>query len=318
MNNKFINYETVKILDNRRRLALQKADENLNIALNSSAFKNAYNEKNELIPEIARKIVLKEDYSELQNRLEFLTVIMDFELKKVSLTEKDIVPNYYCGICNDTGNVNGVKCQCYIDVFDTLSKRELKASTTKSTRLSDVKDDIISADKKEIYNKLINSLKRVVSSFPNLKTKFLVFCGASGCGKTYLANAMLNDFKARNFNVLSLTAFALNDAFLKYHTVFDGSTADILTPIMSSDILLVDDLGTEPFFKNITNEYLISVINERTSDGKLTIITTNFSPDMISTHYNSRINSRLSDNNTSKIIKFDFDDLRIQSNNKQG
>ncbi|MEG1806374.1 MAG: ATP-binding protein, partial [Clostridia bacterium] len=241
---------------------------------------------------------------------ELLSTIINEELEKINFTEDDITPIYHCKKCQDSGTVDGIKCQCYLDIIDALNKRELNSNTINKKGLSDIDDHIIKDEQKPIYNKLLGMLKETVKSFPNIARNFIVFCGATGSGKTYLANAMMCDFENKGFKVLSMSAFALNNAFLKYHTTFDGSAIDILQPIFNCDILMIDDLGTEPFFKNITNEYLISVINERTKVGKLTLVTTNLDSEKIIVRYSSRIASRLSDVNCSRVIDFNFDDLR--------
>ena len=80
---------------------------------------------------------------------------------------------------------------------------------------------------------------------------------------------------------------------------------------MSAELLVIDDLGTEPRYNNVTCEYLLMVIEERTSKGLSTMITTNLSPDRILRTYNERIYSRLFDKRRSVTLLFEGEDLRL-------
>ena len=75
-------------------------------------------------------------------------------------------------------------------------------------------------------------------------------------------------------------------------------------------LLLIDDLGSEPMVKNITREYLFTLINERIAAGKGTVIATNLSPDDLEEVYGERVRSRLTDQHRSIVLKFSGKDLR--------
>ena len=79
------------------------------------------------------------------------------------------------------------------------------------------------------------------------------------------------------------------------------------------DILVIDDLGTEPIYNNVTREYLLALISERLDKNKHFIITTNLTAEEMLSRYNERFISRLSDKNKTKFIPFNGKDLRFNS-----
>ena len=107
---------------------------------------------------------------------------------------------------------------------------------------------------------------------------------------------------------LAPTAFNLNSLFLKYHTTNVKERDYILTNLIETDVLLIDDLGTEPIIKNVSIEYLTLLLTER--QNKHTIIATNLTDEEIQNKYGDRVFSRLTNKNMSKLLYLDGDDLR--------
>ena len=75
-------------------------------------------------------------------------------------------------------------------------------------------------------------------------------------------------------------------------------------------MLLLDDLGTEPVYQNITLEYLYQLIDTRQRAGLATFYSTNFTEEELRTHYNERIASRLLDVRSVDVIPFEGVDVR--------
>ena len=71
--------------------------------------------------------------------------------------------------------------------------------------------------------------------------------------------------------------------------------ADGFTSLIDAPLLLIDDLGTEPMMRNITVEYLFTLLNERALNKRHTVIATNLTPPLLKERYGERIMSRLSD-----------------------
>ena len=103
------------------------------------------------------------------------------------------------------------------------------------------------------------------------------------------------------------TAFELNELARLYHI---GKSYDF-TDCLNADVLLIDDLGTEPVLKNVTKEYLYNLINIRQINNRATLISTNLSLDNIIERYDERIFSRLANKNLSATIQLFSKDKRI-------
>ena len=106
----------------------------------------------------------------------------------------------------------------------------------------------------------------------------------------------------------------MNNIFLNYHGSFDKDKSNILSALLDPDLLIIDDLGTEPLFKNVTREYLGVVITERNLHKKRTIITSNLTPNDLLDRYGERIYSRIFSKINSLQIALTGDDLRLQTN----
>ena len=73
---------------------------------------------------------------------------------------------------------------------------------------------------------------------------------------------------------------------------------------LNCDALIIDDLGTEPMLKNITQEYLYNIINLRQINKKATLISTNLIPEQLVLRYSLRTMSRLNNKQLSKLYYF--------------
>lgn len=85
----------------------------------------------------------------------------------------------------------------------------------------------------------------------------------------------------------------------------------MLRNVLTAEMLVIDDLGTEPRYNNVTCEYLLMVLEERVAKGLVTVVTTNLSSDRIMKQYNERVYSRMFDKRRSLAIEFEGDDLRL-------
>jgi DNA replication protein DnaC len=114
----------------------------------------------------------------------------------------------------------------------------------------------------------------------------------------------------RGYTVIFLTAFKLNEIFLRYHLDHRDGGRDYLENIYGCDLLVIDDLGTENIFKNVTVEYLLSLISERMFSGAHTLITTNLDGVQLMSRYGERLYSRLTDKRKTYIFQFTGKNLR--------
>ena len=120
------------------------------------------------------------------------------------------------------------------------------------------------------------------------------------------ANALLD----RGHNVHFTTAFAMVTAFQKYVTSF-GRDDHLINDFLDCDVLIIDDLGAEPVIRNVTQEHIYNIINERLFHKRAFIITTNLTPAEIRDRYDQRITSRILADSTTTCLEFKGNDLRL-------
>jgi DNA replication protein DnaC len=161
---------------------------------------------------------------------------------------------------------------------------------------------------KDNYKKIYSFLSKYCQAFPSKAKPNIVLIGGTGTGKTYASHIIANQLFERGLSILYLTAFQLINRFKTYIKNFNGEELDELFTV---DLLVIDDLGTEPMIKNITIEYLYNVINDRMADKKPFIITTNLSPNDIAERYGDRLQSRILSQLNSSVIEMSIEDLRL-------
>lgn len=232
-------------------------------------------------------------------------------LKKMGLTERDLKPKYACEKCEDSGFVGGKPCECFLK---RRNEELIKSCGIKPNELSDFSDfreDIFSDERqKKKTNELKTWLQNWCKGFPAVSKILITLIGETGTGKTFLSKCVAKNIIQKGASVCFVSAFEMNNMFLKYHTTFDASKSSVLVPLIASDLLIIDDLGTEPLINNVTVNYLFLVLSERERLSKPVIITTNLKEKSLQQHYDDRIYSRLSNKKCGILFKIDGDDLR--------
>ena len=117
----------------------------------------------------------------------------------------------------------------------------------------------------------------------------MLLMGQSGLGKTYLMHAMAKRLLDRGLNVLMMSAYRFLDVARKAY--FTGQSNE-LDGLMASDVLLLDDLGSE-FTTPFVQAALYELINTRLVEGKHTVISSNLNLGAIRQRYTPQVASRL-------------------------
>ena len=223
---------------------------------------------------------------------------------------------YKCGICSDTGyDESGRKCKCFKqklinEAYSMSNMAEIIKTQNFDTFSLDYyskqsEDGLISPY--ENMKKIYENCKRFCDNFDN-ETKGLVFYGPTGLGKTFLSGAIAKEIMDIGKTVVYLRATKLFSVYEDYK-FGRSSESSVIDNIYNADLLIIDDLGTEPSNKNNIS-FLFDVVNERIAAGKKIIINTNLQISEITKMYSMRFTSRLYE--YFMMYKFYGEDIRIQ------
>ena len=141
----------------------------------------------------------------------------------------------------------------------------------------------------------------------------LLFSGSSGLGKTFLSNCIAKELLDKGKVVIYQTSSNLID-ILRNLRFDESSDKNQIEEILSCDLLVIDDLGTEPN-TSYSHSELFNIINARILRDKKMIISTNLSIEDLHNYYPERITSRIYGH--FKIFEFFGDDIRIKMNLKK-
>lgn len=305
--------EKKKVLEDLRRHKMQAekvARDNFFAAMENAEYKKLYLEYKALSFEIAKSEFEKKSCSEQKKRLKELKTNLAIALGKLGMTQDDLKPQYNCKHCEDTGYVGNVECQCFKKKLNDSILKDIGVTVNPQHTFENV--DYSLFDNPENGKKMFEKIAHWCENFGSSKYKNLLLTGTTGVGKTYLVESICNKLLSQNVTVMFLTAFALNNLFLKFHTTFDSSKSSILEQVLSCDVLIIDDLGSEPKYKNVTEEYMYLVTNERLSKNQSTIITTNLGLEGVLSRYGERTFSRLCNKQNSIILKIENSDIRLK------
>ena len=236
-------------------------------------------------------------------------------LKEAGLPEDQLDMRWRCPICRDTGYVGEAParfCECF---EQRLLKRQYEDGTMAGLDAENFmrfdEGFIPEADGQRAQAVMVRRLcEDYADRFPDTRYRNLLLTGAGGLGKTFLLNCVFERVTSRGFSAIRVTSFRMFEAIRRQY-LGDGE-ADRFSELIETPLLLIDDLGTEPMLRNITVEYLFTLLNERAAAKRHTVIATNLTPLQLQERYGERVASRLLDKTCSALVQLKGKDLRKQ------
>lgn len=264
-------------------------------------------------------------------------LIDGLKAEKAGLLEKHgyppdyLNPDFTCSKCSDTGIITSATggpdttCVCYrqqlIDfIYDCSNLTLVDTGGFRSfcaDYYADVADEGRYGIKKSPRSQILEIKENCmdfIDHFANSQSKSLLFSGPTGVGKTFLANCIAIELMNLGYSVLYQTAPALFNTIYEYRykcgrdDIYENS---VYRSILDTDLLIIDDLGTESPSATRYAE-LLNIIDTRCANDKRkpckTIISTNIDMKRLSEYYDERVISRII--GSFDIFRFAGDDIR--------
>lgn len=248
-----------------------------------------------------------------------------------NISENFLLPFYDCKICKDTGYIQNstygsTLCPCLKQKLLNISYNKSNISNLDKENFEkfniNIFSDKINTEKYKLNisprQNILNIKQKCIEfieNFDNPNYNNLLFTGNTGLGKTFMSNCIANELIKNGKNVLYQTAPVLIETVIdnKMNKYKSSSQDDFYKNVLESDLLIIDDLGTECLNSMKLSE-LFTILNTRllNLNNKITktIISTNLNINNIFKIYEERISSRIA--GFYDIYYFFGDDLRFQ------
>lgn len=306
--------QILKAYELRRNNAILKCEKLKDELNNNPEFYALERQKRALTLEKGKLLFEKKDTKKIDKTLEQIEQSQEKILKRLKIKKTDLIPHFSCKKCEDTGFMNGELCACVKQKYNNGLMKQSNIDFDLVPYLDDYSTEIYCDEQKQHMQLVKQNLLEFVNNFATSKIKNIVFVGSTGVGKTYLAQSVAKQVIKNGHTALLNSAFGINNIFLASHTALTSDKMLGLNQLIEPELLIIDDLGSEPILKNVTKEYLLLLINERNMQNKSTIFTTNLMPNNILDKYNERIFSRMFNKANSLCINLQGEDLRLKKN----
>ena len=236
-------------------------------------------------------------------------------LNALGLPSDYLEMRYRCPVCRDTAYVGEAPsrfCDCFEARLRTLQHEDGSMAGTDEQNFDtfDLNRFPEADGQRAQMAKVRKICEDYADRFPDLPRRNLLLTGTGGLGKTFLLNCIYARVTDRGLSAVRVTAFKMFEAMRKQH-IGNDENFDGFTSLVEAPLLLIDDLGTEPMMRNITVEYLFTLLNERMLNKRPTVIATNLTVIQLQERYGERALSRMLDRNQTISILLKGKDLRL-------
>lgn len=241
-------------------------------------------------------------------------------LSALGLPEDHLKMHYDCPVCRDTGYLDTVParaCECFERKLRELMRSSdgVSAFATQNfsrfdpQRIPDTPINDKGVTQREYTARIRDLCEDYADSYPHTFKPNILLEGEAGLGKTFLLNCIAERVEERGYAATPITAYRLLEVMRDRHFHIEEGEGEF-EQLMKSELLLIDDLGCEPMLRNITQEYLFVLLNERLVQRRPTIIATNLTFPQLKERYGERLMSRLADTSLWDHIRLMGKDLR--------
>ena len=259
----------------------------------------------------------------LQAMEQVKTANLALQAERKALLEANFAPGWLdeaplCPHCGGNGYVGAVMCSCLTELCRQEQKQELLLLTSGIERFENFRLDYYPAEvdptfgvsPRTLMERNLQICKKYADNF-GAASGNLLFVGGTGLGKTYLSACIANEAAEKGASVAYESAPNLFAKLSKNQFEGDDATRADCARLTDSDLLIIDDLGTE-----LTNAFVIaalySLVNDRLLKEKPMIISTNLNVDEIARRYSPQIASRLA--GAFRGLTFIGKDIRVLKN----
>lgn len=233
---------------------------------------------------------LKEEIGKLHKEKKALLETAGYRIEDLEEEE------HFCPLCQDTGYVDGKKCQCFLKLQGELLYRQSRMgavlerenfSKFQLERFDNIEKLGQCGNKtlREYIKEIRDYLTNYCEEYPK-NNRSILFTGSTGTGKTYFLHSIAKALLDRGVSVLYFTATGLFEYFSK--RMREEDTEDYIEEV---DVILIDDLGTE-FSNSFTTSRFFALLNQRILDRKTMLISTNLNFKELREMYSDRVVSR--------------------------
>ena len=253
----------------------------------------------------------------LPEKMERLSAEIRHRLIAAGFPANYLAPIYRCQACKDTGRTGELikePCECLKKAYQRKLRSAIgldgeKRENFETFELSLFPDEPLPGknySQRMLMKKRRDDCKEWADQYPDVPCRNMLLTGKSGLGKTFLLRAVAERLIERDVNVLIISAYKLLEIVRKAYFSNEENAGEI----SEIEVLMIDDLGSEPLMQNVTVEQLFNLLNERQNRGLSTVISTNLTMPELQGRYTERVASRLRDKNNWKVITLEGKDIR--------
>ena len=255
---------------------------------------------------------------DLPEKMSRISAAIRNKLAEKGYPEDYLSPVYRCPVCKDTGRVGEpVKepCACLKKAYqqklrETIGLDSRQEETFETFDLNVFPDEKIPGQpfsQRELMQVHLATCRKWAEEYPECTYRDLLLTGSTGLGKTFLLHAMAEKLIEKDVNILLVSAYRMLEILRKSYFDNDQRSNELL----EAEVLMIDDLGSEPLMQNVTVEQLFYLLNERQMKNRPTVISTNLDMAKFRERYTERIASRLRDSRYCKVLNLVGRDIRI-------